>query len=136
MDNVKIDVFVVNFLMTASSLDDILDILSNICKQLDINYLNSKNKQYKYFSFTFFGLISRTKTLLNLLLERIDAFKENSKEFSDIHTKLTKIEIALRNVEKLIKVNRIKEANQKIIETAEKYHKLFKKIKKTINPEI
>lgn len=136
MDEIKFDTFVSNFLMTASSLDEILDILNNICAQLGINYLNPKNKQYKYFAFTFFGLISRAKTLLELLIDRVEVFKQNTKKFSEIHTKLSKIRIELNSIEKLNKVNRIKESNQKIIETAKAYKKVYKNIKKTINPEL
>ena len=73
--------YLLNFLMQSNSLQDLLGILANICENLDLTYLNPRIKHFRYFQFTFFGLIVKVKGLLDMMVFRAEFLKNNIYEF-------------------------------------------------------
>ena len=55
--------YLLNFILQCNSLKDLLDILQNICNNLDLDYLNPQIKHFRYFQFTFFGLMAKAAGL-------------------------------------------------------------------------
>jgi hypothetical protein len=122
--------YLLNFLMKSNSLHDLLEILANVCENLDLDYLNPRIKHFKYFQFTFFGLMARAKSLLEIMIFRAEVLKKDFKEFDEIHSKLMRlrknIELAYDSIHK----NKMLEGKKKIIESNKEYSETFEKIMK------
>ena len=110
-----------DFLVKAGSLKDLLGILSDICENLELEYLNPKIKHYKYFQFTFFGLMVKTKGTLQTMTYKAEHLRNNICEFEDIHEKLRKLQKNTTKAYDLIHTNRMQEGKNKIIETNKEY---------------
>ncbi|MEM4397733.1 MAG: hypothetical protein QW757_03875 [Candidatus Woesearchaeota archaeon] len=118
--------YILEFLMKSNSLKDLLEILSNICKNLDLNYLNPKLKHFKYFQFTFFGLMAKAKTLIELMIYRADFLKNKLPDFN--YDELIKIKETINKAFALIKKNKMIEGKNMIIELNKEYILLFNEI--------
>ncbi|MEM3374460.1 MAG: hypothetical protein QXE31_04530 [Candidatus Woesearchaeota archaeon] len=120
--------YLLDFLMKSNSLKELLEILSNICKNLDLSYLNPKLKHFRYFQFTFFGLMAKSKTLIELMIYRADFLKNKIDEFNEIYFELIKLKDEIENAFALIKKNKMIEGKNKIVELNKKYSLLFENI--------
>jgi hypothetical protein len=120
-----------DFLMQSNSLNDILGILSNICENLSLNYLNPRIKHFKYFQFTFFGLMIKIKVLLEMMLYKTEFLAKNVPEFEQIHANLSTFQTRMHKAYALIHTNKMVEGKKEIIERSKEYQKIFENINKT-----
>ena len=124
--------YLLDFLMKSNSLKDLFGILSNICENLDLSYLNPRIKHFRYFQFTFFGLMVKAKGLLEMMVFRAEFLKNTFSEFEPIYSELMKlkknIELAYNSVNK----NKMLEGRNKIIELNEGYSAVFEEMAKIL----
>jgi len=122
--------YVLSFLMKSNSLHDLLEILANVCENLNLDYLNPKIKHFRYFQFTFFGLMARAKSLLEIMTFRAEFLKKNFKEFDEIHSKLIRLRKNIELAYDSICKNKMLEGKKKIIESNKEYSETFDNILK------
>lgn len=114
--------------MEADSLHNLLNILGNICSNLDLNFLRTKTKSFEHFRFTFFGLLLKVQSLINSILFRLEPLEEKNPKISWIKNELLNVNIYFNEANNLVKSKKMKEAQEKIIFVSNEYEKLFKKI--------
>jgi hypothetical protein len=119
---------ILDLLMKSNSLHDLLGILENICKNLDLNYLNPRIKHFRYFQFTFFGLMVKAKGLLEMMEYRAEFLGKNSIEFNEIHFELLKLKKEMESAYTSVKNKNMTEGKNKIIELHKKYLRTFEMI--------
>jgi len=124
---------VLAFLMQSSSLHDLLEILSNICKNLDLNYLNPRIKHFRYFQFTFFGLIVKAKGLLDMMLFKSEFLEKNLTDFKEIYVKLQNLKKGMEKAYNLINKKKMDEGKKEIIKIDNEYFKIFQIINEIAN---
>ncbi|MBN1794258.1 MAG: hypothetical protein JW844_04780 [Candidatus Omnitrophica bacterium] len=122
--------------MHSNSLNDLLEILNNICGQLDLNYLNPRLRHFKYFQFTFFGLMLRARGLLEIMLFRLEPIENNFSEFKKIRVELLNLRKNVQIADNFIKEKKMREGRDKVIEVAEEYSKIFEDINKLLDKYI
>jgi len=122
--------YLLNFLMQSNSLHDLLGILANICENLDLTYLNPRIKHFRYFQFTFFGLIVKVKGLLDMMVFRAEFLKNNIYEFDEIFFKLRKLKKNMELTYKSISEKEMAKGKKNIIELNKEYSKIFEDILK------
>ena len=122
--------YLLNFLMQSNSLHDLLGILANICENLDLAYLNPRIKHFKYFQFTFFGLMVKAKGLLEIMIFRAEFLKNNFDEFGEIYFKLINLKKNVGYAYDLVHKNKMLEGKKKIIESNKEYSEIFDNILK------
>ena len=122
--------YLLNFLMQSNSLHDLLGILANICENLDLTYLNPRIKHFRYFQFTFFGLIVKVKGLLDIMVFRAEFLKNNIYEFDEIFFKLKKLKKNMELTYKSISEKEMAKGKNNIIELNKEYSKIFEDILK------
>jgi hypothetical protein len=120
--------YLLNFLMQSNSLHDLLGILANICENLDLTYLNQRIKHFRYFQFTFFGLIVKVKGLLDIMVFRAEFLKNNIYEFDEIFFKLRKLKKNMEIAYKSISEKEMAKGKNNIIELNKEYSKIFEDI--------
>jgi len=125
-----VDKYLLNFLMQSNSLHDLLEILANVCKNLNLDYLNPKIKHFKYFQFTFFGLMVKAKGLLEMMIFRVEFLKNNLNEFSETYSKLIKLKKNMELAYNLINKNKMNEGKNEIIKLNKEYSETFDDILK------
>jgi len=131
-----IDKGLLKFFMHSNSLNDLLEILNNICGQLDLNYLNPRLRHFKYFQFTFFGLMLRARGLLEIMLFRLEPIENNFSEFKKIRAELLNLRKNVQIADNFIKEKKMREGRNKIIEIAEKYSRIFEDINRLLDKYI
>ena len=114
--------------MQSNSLHDLLGILANICENLDLTYLNPRIKHFRYFQFTFFGLIVKVKGLLDMMVFRAEFLKNNIYEFDEIFFKLRKLKKNMELTYKSISEKEMAKGKNNIIELNKEYSKTFEDI--------
>lgn len=114
--------------MQSNSLHDLLGILANICENLDLTYLNQRIKHFRYFQFTFFGLIVKVKGLLDIMVFRAEFLKNNIYEFDEIFFKLRKLKKNMEIAYKSISEKEMAKGKNNIIELNKEYSKIFEDI--------
>jgi len=122
-----------DFLMKSNSLNDLLDILSNICENLNLDYLNPRIKHFRYFQFTFFGLVVKAKSLLEIMVYRAEFLKNQLNEFDGIYLKLTRLKKSIELTYNLVNKNKMLEGKAKIIELNKEYSELFREINRKLD---
>ena len=120
--------YLLDFLMNSSSLNDLLSILANICENLDLDYLNPRIKHFKYFQFTFFGLMIKVRGLLEMMMFRAEFLKNNINEFNEIHFKLMRLKKNIELAYNFINKNKMLEGKNKLIEINKEYSGVFETI--------
>jgi len=123
--------YLLNFLMESNSLHDLLGILANVCENLDLDYLNPRIKHFRYFQFTFFGLMIKIKVLLEMMLYKTEFLAKNVPEFEQIHANLSTFQTRMHKAYALIHTNKMVEGKKEIIERSKEYQKIFENINKT-----
>lgn len=131
-----VDKGLLKFFMHSNSLNDLLEILNNICGQLDLNYLNPRLRHFKYFQFTFFGLMLRARGLLEIMLFRLEPIENNFSEFKKIRVELLNLRKNVQIADNFIKEKKMREGRDKVIEVAEEYSKIFEDINKLLDKYI
>ena len=124
--------YILDFLMKSNSLHDLLGILSNICENLDLNYLNPRLNHFRYFQFTFFGLMVKAKGLLEMMVFRTEFLKNNLDEFNEIYSRLIKLKKNIELAYNLVNKNKMVEGKNKIIELNREYSKVFENINRKL----
>ena len=128
--------YLMDFLMKSNSLNDLLGILSNICENLDLTYLNPRIKHFRYFQFTFFGLMVKARGLLEMMVFRAEFLKNNIEEFNEIYSKLIRLKKNIEIAYSLVNKNKMLEGKKKIIGSNEEYSELFENINKILKSMI
>ena len=128
--------YLLDFLMKSNSLHDMLGILSNICENLDLSYLNPRIKHFRYFQFTFFGLMVKAKGLLEMMVFRAEFLKNNFSEFEEIYSNLMKLKKNIELAYNLVNKNKMLEGRNKIIELNKEYSEMFEDINKKLKKMI
>ena len=123
--------YMLDFLMKSCSLNDLLGILKNICENLDLDYLNPRIKHFRYFQFTFFGLMVKAKGLLEMMVFKTEFLKQTVLEFMQIHADLSKLQKKMQKAYTLIHTNKMIEGKNEIIECSKEYQNIFENINKT-----
>jgi len=124
--------YVLNFLMKSNSLHDLLEILANICENLDLSYLNPRIKHFRYFQFTFFGLMVKAKGLLEIMVFRTEFLRNKLDEYKEIYSRLNKLKISMELAYNLVNKNKMLEGKNKIIELNKEYSEIFNTIQKLV----
>jgi hypothetical protein len=122
--------YLLDFLMKSNSLNDLLGILKSICENLDLNYLNPQTKHFRYFQFTFFGLMVKAKGLLEMMVFRAEFLKNNFHEFDETYSKLVKLKKNMELAYNLVNKKKMLEGKNKIIELNKEYLEIFDDIVK------
>jgi len=120
--------YLLDFLMKSNSLHDLVGILANICENLDLSYLNPKIKHFRYFQFTFFGLMVKAKGLLEMMVFKAEFLKNNLSEFELIYSKLMKLKKNIELAYNFVNKNKMLEARNKLIELNKEYSEMFEDI--------
>jgi hypothetical protein len=120
--------YIMNFLMQSSSLKDLLGILKNISENLDLDYLNPRIKHFKYFQFTFFGLMVKVTSLLEMIIYRAEFLKKEKPELEYTYQELLLIKKKIERAFALIKKNKMVEGKKQIIIAAKEYQLTFDRI--------
>jgi hypothetical protein len=123
--------YLLNFLMQSNSLHDLLRILANICENLDLAYLNPRIKHFKYFQFTFFGLMVKAKGLLEIMMFRAEFLKNNFDEFGEIYLKLMTLKKRMGLAYDSINKKEMIKGKNEIIALNKEYSETFENILKT-----
>jgi len=124
--------YVLDFLMKSNSLHDLLGILANICENLDLSYLNPRIKHFRYFQFTFFGLMVKAKSLLEMMAFRAEFLRNNFGEYDEIYSRLNMLRRNMVLAYTLVNKNKMLEGKNKIIELNNEYSEVFDMIQKLV----
>ena len=127
-----VDKYLLNFFMQCNSLKDLLEILETICTIQDLKNLNKRIKHFEYLRFTFFGLMSRVKTILGYMIFKGESLKEKYAELNDIYSKLQQLQQKVFEIDEFIKNKEMRRAKDKIIEISQEYAKIFEEINKLL----
>ena len=125
----KADEYLEVFMMQSYALNELLGILKSICENLDLSYLNPKIKHFKYFRFTFFGLMVKAKSLLDMMIFKMEYVKNNNSKYEKLYKDLLRLKKNMEAVYKLIYKNKMNEGKDKIIQVADEYLKIFDNMK-------
>jgi len=117
--------YMLDFLMKSCSLNDLLGILKNICENLDLDYLNPRIKHFRYFQFTFFGLMVKAKGLLDMMIFRSEFLENNVADFKEIHQNLQNLKKGMERAYKLINEKKMDKGKEEIIRVANEYSEVF-----------
>lgn len=128
--------YLLDFLMKSNSLYDLLEILSNICNNLNLTYLNPKIKHFRYFQFTFFGLMVKTKGLLDMMVFKAEFLKNNIDEFDEIYLRLIKLKKNIGFAYDLVNKNKMVEGKNKIVDLNIEYSEVFENINRILKKKI
>lgn len=128
--------YLLDFLMKSNSLNDLLVILSNICEKLDLTYLNPRIKHFRYFQFTFFGLMVKVKGLLTMMVFKSEFLKNNIEEFDEIYSNLIRLKNNIEIAYDLVYKNKMLDGKNKIIELNNEYSELFENINRILKKMI
>ena len=128
--------YILKFLMDGNSLHDLLGILANVSENLDLDYLNPRLKHFRYFQFTFFGLMVKAKGLLEMMVYREEFLKNNDSEFDETYRRLLKLKKTMERAYNLINENKMVEGKNKIIELNKEYSGTFDDILKMCQDRI
>ena len=120
--------YLLNFILQCNSLKDLLDILQNICNNLDLDYLNPQIKHFRYFQFTFFGLMAKAKNLLEMMIFKAEFINKNIIDISEDYQNLIILRGKLERAYSYVKTKKMKDGKNKIIELGEEYTPIFNKI--------
>src|SRR3989338_11204491 len=112
------------FRMQSYALNELLSILKSICQNLELSYLNPRTKHFKYFQFTFFGLMVKAKSLLDMMIFKMEFVKNNKSEYEKLYKDLLKIKMIMETAYKLIYKNKMNEGKNKIMQVADEYEKI------------
>jgi len=126
------DDYILEFLMQSHSLNELLDILGNICQNLDLTYLNTDHRHYRHFSLTVFGLIARAESLLSKMLLRSEILRHHLPQFNEVHLSLLEVDKKIGQAHKLIVDRRMRKGKDMIMEVAHEYSTVFLKIKEIL----
>jgi len=127
-----IDKFTLEFFMTSRSLNDLLNILQNICENIGLENLNPRLKHFRYFQFTFFGLMLRINSLLEQMIFRLDVLKD-SEDFREIYPKILSFKERIIECDSLVRGKKMKRAAEDISLAATEYSKIFSDIEKILD---
>ena len=127
-----IDKFTLEFFMTSRSLNDLLNILQNICENIGLENLNPRLKHFRYFQFTFFGLMLRINSLLEQMIFRLDVLKDNE-DFREIYPKILSFKGRIIECDSLVRGKKMKRAAEDISLAATEYSKIFSDIEKILD---
>ncbi len=118
----------VDFLMKASSLDDLLGILASICENLDMETLNPRLRQFRHFRFMFFGLLVKARGILDNMLFRAESM--NLPGFAGINPELLGLKKVMDLAYRDVNNDRMLQAKERIISAREGYSGTYEGMRK------
>lgn len=130
------DDYILEFLMQSHSVNELLDILSNICNNLDLSHLNPDNRHYRYFSVTFFGLVARADSLLEKMLFRSEILRHKMPELNEVHLSLIEVSKKIKHANMLISNRQMRKGRETIMEVAHEYSIIFNRITAILTEKI
>ena len=120
----KTDEYLEVFMMQSYASNELLGILKNICENLDLSYLNPKIKHFKYFRFTFFGLMVK--------VFKMEFIKTHQTGYEKLYKEPLRVKKIMEAAYHLIYKNKMNEGKKKIIQVAEEYTKIFEIVTESI----
>lgn len=120
-----------SLLASSQSLNDLLFILRNICKNLDLREVKPYLKQSASFRFVFFGLLTKAKGTLQIMLFRTENLEPE--RVKELRKELLAIQRQLEKATRHINEKHLTEGQQEIIAVTEEYEKLFPQLQKEVN---
>lgn len=126
----KTDEYLEVFMMQSYALNELLSILKGICQNLELSYLNPRIKHFKYFQFTFFGLMVKAKSLLDMMIFKIEFVKNHETEYEKLYKELLKIKKNMEAAYQLIYKNKMNEGKHKIMQVADEFSEIFESVTK------
>jgi len=121
--------YCIALLMQGASLKELLGILKSICESLNLKNFNPQLRHSRHFQFTFFGLMVKSRCLLEMMLFRTDFLRKEFDDFKEIHRALSRNYDLIDSAYTLVRKKKMVEGKNKIIECAEEYNKTFEKLK-------
>lgn len=93
-----------------------------------MRYLNPKLKYARHFNLSFFGVLARSRSLLEKMIFRAEVLRHSKPEVAVIYERLLKFDRKLMYAQKLVSENNLKKGREEIIEAAQEYSAIFKDI--------
>ena len=119
---------ILQLLLLASSLNELLLSLKLICRNLDLEKVNNRARHFRELRFTFFGLTVKANGILDRMLLQAEFMRQGNKELAETRAGLEKLKKGLGNAFDLVQNGNLRDAARQILETAEEYEKEFKKV--------
>ncbi len=120
---------ILEILLHSSSLAELLEIIHNICQNMDISHLNTKTKTFRNFRFIFFGLVSRANTLIDLLLYKCGNLRDSDKSIAGLYPSLKSAKARISEVHASINRNRLSDAASQLIGISRDYVSIHEKLR-------
>ena len=122
---------IVNLLTSLVSLDTVIDVLNNVCENVNVNNRNAKSKNFKNLKFNFYILLMRLKSLLEITLFRVEPLKDDE-EFWQLRDKLKSISIYAEKASKLLQLGQLENTTQKLTMINNEYKETYEKTREKI----
>jgi len=138
MKNITLRDHALELYLRAYSLKDLLGILKDICEHTDFINLNPNLKYFKQFRFTFFGLMIKANSLLEMMVYKCEFLKENidNESLVYLYLELVRLKTHMEKAYNLVFHKKLYEGKNVIIESAKSYDKLFQNIQKIFHKVI
>lgn len=120
-----------NTLMVSHSLREILDIQRRVCLNHEKGDLSRRAKNFRSLRFVYFGLLTKSAGMIELLLLKCDFLISEYQEFEAVRRELLCFKSDLGTVQGHIEKNRLEEAWDGIINLSDKYETIYSSIKNT-----
>ena len=118
-----------NILMVSHGLREILDIQRRVCLNQEKGDLSRRAKNFRSLRFVYFGLLTKSAGMVEMLQLKCDSFAGRLPEFEGIQRDLLDFKADLVMVQGYIEKNRLEEAWDGIIGLSEKYETIYPSIK-------
>lgn len=118
-----------HILMVCYGLREILDIQRRVCLNQEKGDLSRRAKNFRSLRFVYFGLLTKSAGLVEMLLLKCDSFNNKFPEFAGIRKDLFDFKADLGMVQGFIEKNKLEEAWDGIISLSETYEAIYPAIK-------
>ena len=118
--------------MVCHGLREILDIQRRVCLNQEKGDLSRRAKNFRSLRFVYFGLLTKSAGLVEMLLLKCNSFNNKYPEFEGIRKDLFVFKADLGVVQGYIEKNKLEEAWDGIVGLSETYEKIYPQIKSTV----
>jgi len=112
--------YLLSLLVHNRSLYDLLDMLAEICKNVDFR-VSQKTKSFKGLRLTLFGLLVKLNGTISFILLRTEFLKNQYPKLGELHSKFYRLKNELAQAQALLADNRVQQAKEKIMSAADYY---------------
>jgi len=119
------------FLMEASSLHELLEILKSISERLRLNKQNTHQVLYQRLQFIFFSLMVKSDGLLNRMLLRCDTLSAGTAPFQKTAAELLVVKKAIKAAYHSTQQGNLLSARKEIIFAADTYEPVYASLQTT-----